>query len=383
MEANGFVTGRNALRIFAVLFVALALFLRFRPHRPAPPRPTSVRGPLKIVLPPFTADKVEILAELRERKFQELDAEITGYQKQFEKDVMQEANVALAFGAFASADPEVGKLVDEWAKASPNSFVAQYAHARWLFKAGWRARGTKVANETSDEQFRRMGELFKQAAQATAPAIKLNPKLTVAYAQLADAAKTADDKGALFRAVAGAGLRQVPESFAIRSTIMDALRPRWGGSYEAMARFSDQSQKLVQRNPRLVAFKGYVAWDQGTVAAGERHYAEAIGFYNTAIAQGGDDYRFYSDRGDAYYRLGLYADALEDLSRSIRLQPQNPPTIENLAAVQAQLLHPQDAQGYIELYRRLTPPDSFLVGLENWTQGRLGGTQRAAAAGGD
>ena len=56
--------------LWAILGVALALIVVVRiANRP----PTSVRGPLKILTPPFTADKAELIRELRDRKFQVLD----------------------------------------------------------------------------------------------------------------------------------------------------------------------------------------------------------------------------------------------------------------------------------------------------------------------
>ena len=63
-------------------------------------------------LPPFTANKGELLQKLRERKFQDLDTLLNSYQAGFEQNPLAEGNLANAFEAFASLDPALGPILD-------------------------------------------------------------------------------------------------------------------------------------------------------------------------------------------------------------------------------------------------------------------------------
>jgi hypothetical protein len=64
----------------------------------------TTRHPLKLPIPPFTANKGELLQKLRDRRFQELDAQLDSYQTRFEQDALAEGNLATAFEAFSSPE---------------------------------------------------------------------------------------------------------------------------------------------------------------------------------------------------------------------------------------------------------------------------------------
>ena len=85
-------------------------------------------------LPPFTANKGELLQKLRDRKFQDLDGQLNSYQVAFEKDAFTEGNLAVAFEAFCSPDPALGPLLDEWVAKNPNSYPAHLARAEYLVR---------------------------------------------------------------------------------------------------------------------------------------------------------------------------------------------------------------------------------------------------------
>src|SRR5579863_2876213 len=93
--------------IALLLVVTAAGFAHVMTHRP---------------LPPFTANKGELLQKLRERKFQDLDGKLNSYQVAFEKDPFTEGNLAVAFEAFCSPDPALGPILDEWVAKNPNSY---------------------------------------------------------------------------------------------------------------------------------------------------------------------------------------------------------------------------------------------------------------------
>src|SRR5579862_2067784 len=343
---------------------------------------TSVRGPLKVLTPPFTADKSAIIQELRDRKFQALDAQLNSYQKGFEENALEEGNLALAFDAFSFTDTSLSSILNEWVKSEPDSYPARLAHAKYLLALGWQARGDQDSDKTSDRQFSEMKRLFGESANEAVAAIKLNPKASIAYAAIIEAAKGVSDRKTMDEVYA-AGIRNVPLSLSIRTAVMSALKPRWGGSYEEMSKFAENAQKYIAQNPRLESLKGFADVDKADIALGDGDRNKAIRYYNQALVDGGDFAVAYSGRGSAYDEIHRFDDALEDLTRANRLRPQEPFTLKALAYLYVHLNRPKDALAVIQGYQQFAvlPPD--LVTLERWAQNSDTGATPVVKTGGN
>jgi tetratricopeptide (TPR) repeat protein len=370
---------KSITALWGILSVAAILLIvgRFA-NRP----PTSVRGPLKILTPPFTANKVEIIQELRDRKFEALDTQLNSYQKAFEENVLEELNLAIAFDSFSFTDPAISPLLDEWVKTEPNSYPAHLARAQQLNALGWQARGNRFTNKTSEQQFAEMKSLHDESVKEAAAAIKLNPKSSIAYGLIIDAAK-GDGDGKELNEAYSAGIKNVPLSLSIRVYVMDALDPKWGGSHEAMTMFAAEAQKFVGQNPRLVNLKAYVYFDLAAEASGNGDQKKAIRLYNQAIDEGGDLSAAYLYRGNTYAYLRLFPDALEDLTRANILRPQNPNVLAALAYAYSGLNRPKDTLAVIEQYRQFAQPSPYIINLEKWAQNFSVGTVQTVKTGGN
>jgi tetratricopeptide (TPR) repeat protein len=344
--------------------------------------PTSIRGPLKILTPPFTANKAELIQELRDRKFQQLDTQLNSYQKAFEENVLEEGNLAIAFDAFGFTDPALTKILEEWVKNEPSSYPAHLARAQHLLALGWQARGNRFSDKTSEQQLNEMQTLLDESAKEAIAAIKLNPKSSIGYGLIIDAAKGVGSSDGLNRAYT-AGIKNVPLSLSIRVYVMGAIEPRWGGTYEAMEKFGDEAQKYAAQNPRLISLKGYADTDRAGEAFRDGDLKKAIRLYNRALEEGGDFSAAYMYRGNMYAQLGLYDDALEDLNRANRLRPQNPAVLDSLAFVYRDLSRPTDTLAAIQEYRQFALPDSDLLNIERWAQNFETGAAPAVNVGGN
>jgi tetratricopeptide (TPR) repeat protein len=343
--------------------------------------PTSVRGPLRILTPPFTANKAELIQELRDRKFEQLDTQLNSYQKAFEENVLEEGNLAIAFDAFGFTDPALTKILEEWVKNEPSSYPAHLARAQHLLAMGWQARGNRFADKTSEQQVNEMQTLLDESAKEAIAAIKLNPKSSIGYGLIIDAAKGVGSSDGLNWAYT-AGIKNVPLSLSIRVYVMGAIEPRWGGTYEAMEKFGDEAQKYAAQNPRLISLKGYADTDRAGEAFRGGDPKKAIRLYNRALEEGGDFSAAYMYRGNMYAQLGLYDDALEDLNRANRLRPQNPAVLDSLAFVYRDLSRPTDSLAAIQEYRQFALPDSDLLNIERWAQNFGTGAAPAVNVGG-
>jgi tetratricopeptide (TPR) repeat protein len=343
----------------------------------------TTRRPLKVLIPPFTANKGELLQKLRDRKFQDLDAQLNSYQTRFEQDALAEGNLAVAFEAFCSPDPALGPILDEWVAKAPNSYSAHLARAEYLVTAGYQARGDQSADETSAGQFAEMNLLLGKAAKDADVAIKLNPKSSLAYAAIIDAARGASDDD-MREKVLATGLKNVPLSMAIRVSAIRALQPRWGGSYGAMERLAAEAQKYAAQNPKLVTLKGFADVEKGRVALSDNDPEGAMRFYDQALQEGGDLFNTgYTSRGILFLRLGRYDEALQDLNRANHLRPQETRVLESLAYIYAHFKRPKDTLAMIQEYRTFAEPGPDLVNLELWAQNFDPAGASGAGKGGD
>jgi tetratricopeptide (TPR) repeat protein len=313
------------------------------------------RGPLSPLTPPITADDIVLMADLRARNFDKLEAKLMAYQSAAERDVTQEANMVHAFRAFAREDPAFDASLQEWVQRSPNSYVAHLARSEFLFARGANARGDKWATETSDEQFQRMKDYFDAGEKEARSALAIDPKLAEAYALLVTHQRSSGGPEYCVRA-AETGIEQVPASFVIRDETTICLKPRWGGSYEAMERFAAQAQLHVHENPELAALNGSADNDRGELLSNDGNYDAAIAYFSRAIAKGGGYSSFYYRRGEALMRDHRYAEALEDLRRADQLSPQDPGVLELISYVLLVTGKPTEALTEINLAEDLEGP---------------------------
>ena len=140
--------------------MALALSFSLRSWAQTP----AQLPPLQRVVPPFTANKLAILAKLRQKDFAGLDAEFEQYQQAFEKNPLAELNEMLAFDSFATDDVSVGDLLAQWIKAKPKSFAARLARGGYLSWRGWRTRGNLLDSGAAPTQSNQMQNYFVRSA---------------------------------------------------------------------------------------------------------------------------------------------------------------------------------------------------------------------------
>jgi tetratricopeptide (TPR) repeat protein len=305
-----------------------------------------------------------VLTALRNRHFATLDQELTADQRSFERDPATEATVDFAFNSFTACNSNDARLLEDWVKADPNSFAPHLARSAYLFHHGWLARGSRSANQTSDAQLNSMEGDFRDGAAEAVAALKIDPALPIAYHLITLAERTSESQQSIY-AVAQAGLGQTPASFAIREAFMLALLSRWGGSDDAMERFATESQSWTKENPQLRLLLGFADWDRGDSIVGQDQNT-ALTYYNRALQEGGDYWRFFQSRGKDYYWLKQHDQARADLDRSAQLNPNESATYEYLAWVASAERNPHEVLVNVDTYRQLAEPPPGLLKLGRW-----------------
>jgi hypothetical protein len=120
-------------------------------------------------------------------------------------------NEKLAFDSFAADDPSVGDSIEEWIIARPNSFAAHMAMGNYFSWRGWHTRGPAPADQTPSKQFDKMGKFFAQSGEEAKQALKLEPKLGIAYAVLLGEARGQGNDAihTALHTLAGAAIRKL------------------------------------------------------------------------------------------------------------------------------------------------------------------------------
>jgi len=371
---NSLKNGLLLLAISVAMAVAFPSLLRAQTPAKLPP--------LQRLAPPFTANKLAILARLSHKDFTELDAVFENYQQAFEKNPAAELNEKLAFDSFAADNAQIGALIAEWRKAKPNSFAAHMALGCYFSWRAWHTRANLPASQTAASQFDKMRIYFDESVDDLKTAIKLRSKLSLAYAVLLGEARAEGDRS-LQQKIENEGLRQIPTSFVIREEAMECRYPRWGGDHQAMADFAQRSQAYAKDNPCLRWLLGFVDRDEGETLAIDGELDKSIEALTRAIQKGGDYSGFYFSRGESYLHRERYEQALADFDRADELSPQDPELIVRRAATLARLGRPKDALADLKFVAIFEAPDEFSTQLHDWAVEALKEQHRSEPRGQD
>lgn len=127
------------------------------------------------------SERREILVAVREGRFPDAERKLNEYLKRFEQDPLQEDALLQALSVFEREDALLATQLDKWVGADGKSYNALLARATYYFAAGWRARGGKYINETSQSQIESLEQAHNRAAQDCERALKLREDLVPAY----------------------------------------------------------------------------------------------------------------------------------------------------------------------------------------------------------
>jgi tetratricopeptide (TPR) repeat protein len=301
--------------------------------------------------------RLEVVRLLRARDFDRLDRAIRSLQEAVERDIRQELALGNAISAFDSADPAMTALIQEWVKVKPDSYAAHLAYAAHAETLAWEARGSDWSDRTSAEQVDGMKYHLGRMVLEAETALRLNPRLTVAMAQLISAAKATSDEDCarLFQRF----YKQVGASFGVRISLAVCLLPRWRGSYEALEALAEEASEYADDNPRLRVLGGMVAWDRGTTVAGNDP-TKAAQFYTDAL-QHGPYSMFLLARSRAHFDRRRHNDALADIEQALTLVPHSTEALMLRAWNLINLGRTTEAAADVRLVTELDPLDDMLA----------------------
>ena len=318
--------------------------------------------------PKNTVNKAEIRTLLQEKRFPELNQTLSAVQSSFEKDPRNEYICFDTFQSFHITNDAIESPLNEWVTKTPNAY-SHLGFALYHYAKAWEGRGGKWANQTSKEQFSGMEDHFAIAQKNIAMALKENRKLLSAYWMLIQMAK-ADGDSTDVRAAFERGSKTIPRSLILRAAYMDALTPRWGGSYAEMQVFATRSRLNSSVNPAFAVLSGLIDLDKGQLLEDDQKNEEALRYYNHAF-ESGNYWLFYESRGRLYCRMERYHEGLADLTRALELRPQRMPTLIYHAGALAGNQQFEKALEEFQLAASTDPNDPELKGWKDWSAARI------------
>ena len=249
--------------------------------------------------------------ELRDGEYDDMESQLNAVLDKFLADPTYEL-VLQASANFAEEGHAHGNVADTswiqaWVKARPNSAWAHYsAGLRWSATAD-DDRGSGWAKDITAEQWKKVHEDEVNARADIEAALKINPKLAIAWVTLMDIDRTDPGTG-LDRVTAdfNQGSKQVPTSYLMAEQYEDTLEPRWMGSAGMMDDFAQSELTNLDRNPRFWDLQGDSLADSGCAACNDYHWDVSLKQYNAALTYA-DRPSWLAKAGEAALHLHRYA----------------------------------------------------------------------------
>ena len=273
---------------------------------------------------PGKADYAKLGAWLSHRQFNELERFYGRIFQLLKQDIRYESCVTAAYGIF-SQGVSLADL-DAWVDET-HSDIAYTARGLYKMRMGINIRGTTTIDKVTPEESQSMEDWHAQATADLQLAIQKNPKSIMAYDGLLTIASNTLSESLPKSDILEKALDADPRSYQIRATYLFFLKPRWGGSYQEMREFAQDSQQFLELNPRLLNLKGGVDDDLADLAITDRKYDLALKHY-TAALQYGDRVLWLVARGACYYHKKQFDKALVDFKKALFYDPQDRDAIE-------------------------------------------------------
>ena len=300
--------------------------------QPAVTLPDSLFQP--ITLPPtisygYPANTIfvpQIHDLARRRDFDALDAMFSQLAADVKGDVKHENRFADAFGAFDRDEPALLQSIDAWVAARPQSAHALVARASYNFATAWRRRGTQYIRDTPQANIRGMQEFARRTTTDVNAALQRDSTHLVAYRILIGVTRLLGAHDLAVQALTR-GLSMHRGSYLLHAAFITMLWPRWGGSEQMMIEFGERAAVDAAINPRLVTLRAAVYEHRANDSSLAGNPAGAVRELNKALAFG-PERTYLLGRGKAYFRLGAYEWAFNDLRTVVIEQSQNPEGLE-------------------------------------------------------
>ena len=178
--------------------------------------------------------------------------------------------------------PDIDRITARWVELAPDSAFAAVARAKFFSKSGWHARGSRFAGRTLQGQMSAMSEWFDKAEAEYRRAIVLRPDFLEAYIGLMHIGKA--DRQQVGEWAFDKASELDPSCAEVAYIRMNALLPRWGGSYPRMQSYWSELESYLETTPMLANQRSAIYVDYVSVMEqSQRYQPEAAGILELAV----------------------------------------------------------------------------------------------------
>ena len=166
-----------------------------------------------------------------------------------------------------------------------------------------------------------MNDAFGKALEDLHACANLDPKPTLAYGHALDISSfsSQDDE----RELQDLAAQVDPQNVIVRLKYMDSLKPRWGGSYEQMEAFLEESRRASLAPAKLHQLEAVISEDRASVDYERQRWAAAAKEYLQALELDADDLDCLECAAYAQLGAGDWPQAVKLYTRLLEKDPRD------------------------------------------------------------
>jgi tetratricopeptide (TPR) repeat protein len=268
-------------------------------------------------------DLQKIIPAIQEKNFSYLESYYGALIKHYSIFPTEERDLNLAFNLISNTNQNIEAELNQYVDSYPESYTAHLIRGIYFVNRGWNKRGNRFINETNESQINAMNKYFDLALSDIDKAILLNSDDVYANSyKISVLMNFRSRKNEVLESYHRA-LKSNPLSLTARSFFMSSLEPKWGGSLNQMMALINDSKSYADKNPllnglqsRIYTSQGEMEWNNGQLDAALISFKKAVSI-EEGMYQAYDLYNI----GNILYYQKHYAEALSYFEKAIAARP--------------------------------------------------------------
>ena len=200
---------------------------------------------------------------------QRLTTQFNNMKTPLEKKYYSDTIESLSAESYRKEHHERHTILNDWVKASPNSHLPYLVRGNFYINYAWFYRGTSYSNLVTDEGLKKMGYYMNLAQADLEKAYEINPIDPESMHNLMSVAVGLGYGNEAFEHCYQKVMEINPLHYNARSSKMNFIQPKWGGSWEAMEALMDENEKLSAEFPLLLLINRFAT--QGMISRGTKY----------------------------------------------------------------------------------------------------------------
>ena len=223
-----------------------------------------------------------LLDQLAERSFAALDVHFNDLQRHYERREITDNDLYIAYREVMEASERYDELYERWVTDFPRSYAAHLLRGAHLFHVGQQVRGEEFFADVPAERVQRMVRYFDEATRDLKESLALSERPFLSALYLVNVAMYIGDESEC-RTWLKLGNKIEPQNLYVRRRYMNSLEPRWGGSYEAMVAFLEESRASGLPPDKLVILSAMIDNDRAYSLSDKKDFSGAAQMWTKEI----------------------------------------------------------------------------------------------------